>query len=425
MARNFKPLVADLRALKPVTAAGMQFVNESMTRLNASKPSLRLINFILESAAASKDVTLNAFARKHSKALGKQSFGYVMEMYAESLAETAEPGSNMEAAAEAVDALVSVPQTDAIYAIAVEHALDNFNMYPEVAAVIKAAKEQYFASVNSADNMLIGKSMLVVIEGDFMGWHVTKRWYSLQEGTGKLVLASALPSAEAQAVLAAVSMMPFDHTTNRFKATTCIGDVEIVGKDAIMFENATITTENFVERVQGWLATNGANVAVNDDLDAVEALNNAVVVIATNWDMLSVLSNSIYNESYNTAVYVIDGMYNVISTGVHEINSFNSAVDCVNFLTDAGMPKLADFVRETWKDSYDAEVVTSIKNDAQAQLLIEMRDKVRAHIDAALGKQQLMDATSEGFAAYQQVIDQYNAQLNAINDKLIALGKAE
>ena len=143
-------MAESLKTLRPYTIAGQSFVNECLQAISKSALTLSRAKWMLESAGSIKnDVKLNAWKQSQLQAFNFDSIKTKLSIVCESL-DMESP--NQVAAMDMAEELVMNEPNDkcVLKAIVVDHVLDKYNMYPEVAELIANAKQMYMQNPRTA-----------------------------------------------------------------------------------------------------------------------------------------------------------------------------------------------------------------------------------------------------------------------------------
>lgn len=410
-------MAESLKTLRPYTIAGQSFVNECLQAISKSALTLSRAKWMLESAGSIKnDVKLNAWKQSQLQAFNFDSIKTKLSIVCESL-DMESP--NQVAAMDMAEELVMNEPNDkcVLKAIVVDHVLDKYNMYPEVAELIANAKQMYMQK--EGVNAIIeaqAEQMLVVRSGDDMiGWPKTGVWYGLSEN-GSLYFANAAPDENAVALMNALSLVRFVKSTNRFEADTVIGKVQIAGKDVILIDGAVITADAFAERVKQYMQIHQTQMDVDGTSSIETNIANAVVTVASMYDSIMLLEASIVLG--NIAIYASDIMFNVIQNGT--IRNISGILNLINYLVeDLNAPRdLINAIKAKWSIVYDDAKLHVVGMSAQLEAYNTTLNDLQTQIASTKEKQASMDAESEGYAAYQLVLDRYEQLAARLREKI-------
>lgn len=420
---NVDAFVQGIKGIKALTFGGANFVNESLAQIKKSGLTLRKTAMILESAANSKDAAVRAFAKSQKAAMGADGFGFKASLVMEDL--MSDGSANMQKAASAIEDAVDVASTDEpiIRAIAVDGALDNYDMYPEVKSLIKQAKDIYYAA-NPEHIIATGdcQHVLAIIEDNIMGLPVVGKWFTVSDGNLLYATASE-PSAESVALMDAMSLVQYCPKTEAFFADTIVGHVRIVGQDAIELDSQVMTALEFAEKVKTYMQLNQVSMQVAGEFETAEAICNAVIAVAQQFTKLAVLDNSVKLQSAPIIVYAVDGNhFNMLDTQSGIITVYGGIVALIAALQSISVsaPEI-ECIKSMWREHYDTAMKAAIRASAQVDAYQTVLNNVESDIAAVQVTMQSMDPTSEGYAAHQQILDSYLKQKEQLQSRIAEL----
>lgn len=409
-------MAESLKTLRPYTIAGQSFVNECLQHIKRAPLTLSRAKWMLESANSIKnDVKLNAWKNEQLLQFDFDSIKTKLSIVCESL--DMESPNQAAAIGQAEELVANEPNDKCVLkSIVVDHVLDKYNMYPEIAELIANAKQMYMQKEGS--NAIVEmetEQMLVVRSGnDMIGWPKTGAWYGLND-SGTLYFAAAAPNEDAVALMNALSMIKFVPSTNRFEADTMLGKVQIAGRDSILIDGAIITADAFAERVKQYMTIHQTQMDVEGSASVETNIANAVVTVASMYDSIMLLDSSLVLG--NVAIYASGTVFNVIANGV--ITTFDNILKLINYLVEEHMSaNLVDAVKAKWSILYDDAKLVVVSMSAQLEAYNSTLNDLMSQIEAAKSKQASMDAESEGYAAYQLVIDKYEQLAARLRDKV-------
>lgn len=420
MNTSIQNFIHSLKAIKATTVSGQAFVNEALNKAKSVHTGFGFANWVLESASKIQDASLNAWSRQQSNILNKDSFIFKAQLVQEALDMS--DSANMQAAGETLENTIDLSADDAstlIARIAVDKVLDKYDMYPEVAALIAQAKQLYYESNNTAA-METGKcsKMLVVIDGDIMGWPQSNKWYALSD-TSILTYAQRQPAASAAALMNAMQLIPFNFASKRFIVDAFIGKVEIVAANTILLDGAQMDANAFAERVQDKMRIEQTQMQVANVWDSNNAVANAIVVIANYYDMISLLEDSIVFNDALIAIYANNGVFNMIDCNSGTIEVFQSVTQTIAALQTRMVAQAnIDCFKAMFDARYEDERNQAIQSSSKLQAYQTVFEQVQQNIAGVMEKMSTLNPESEGYAAHQQILDRYNAEAETLRTEI-------
>lgn len=406
-------MAESLKTLRTYTIAGQAFVNECLQHIKATPLTVSTALHMLNTAKRLNDTKLTAWSNEHFNELEGNSLKTRIAIVCENL-DASSP--NQAAAIESAEEVVNTSSNDAdiIKLLVIEHVLDKYNMYPEVAQLIALAKQQFSLNNDNAKYVNTHR-MLVINDTDIIGYPATAKWYSLADN-GALQAASRQPSENAAILMNAIQYVLFNYATNRFDADTVIGKVQIAGQDSILIDGNVIDSNAFVERVKQHMQLHGTAMDINGTLQLESMVANAVATVANNFNNFMLLENSIVVDIY--AVYATN-KFNLINIKTGEFRTFNDILETINYMKSLGVSStFIDVIQSNWSILYEDALMrmtlTSGKLEAYQSTLTELN----THLNAVKSKQASMATDSEGYAAYQLIIDKYTSLIEQLKSKI-------
>lgn len=409
-------MAESLKTLRPYTIAGQSFVNECLQHIKRAPLTLSRAKWMLESANSIKnDVKLNAWKNEQLRHFDFDSIKTKLSIVCESL--DMESPNQATAIGQAEELVANEPNDKCVLkAIVVDHVLDKYNMYPEVAELIANAKQMYMQKEgsNAIVEMETEQMLVVCSDNDIIGWPKTGAWYGLND-SGVLYFAIAAPNEDAVALMNALGIIKFVSSTKRFEADTMLGKVQIAGRDSILIDGAIITADAFAERVKQYMTIHQTQMDVEGSASVETNIANAVVTVASMYDSIMLLDSSLVIG--DIAIYASGTVFNVIANGV--ITTFDNILKLINYLVEEHMSaNLVDAVKAKWSILYDDAKLAVVSMSAQLEAYNSTLNDLMSQIEAAKSKQASMDAESEGYAAYQLIIDKYEQLAARLRDKV-------
>lgn len=410
---NISKQTGALRSLRTTTLAGQAWVSEALQKIDSIQ-TLSHAKMLLESASKMHDTKLDAWVAMTKSQLETDSIYGKAIMCMEALEAADSP--NKELAATAISDAASNSASNESLAIKIANGcLSQFDMYPEVAALIVQAKQEVAAyaklgKIDTATQLSKFTYLIGVISADMLGLPLDGRWHVADE-KGKLAYAPIDANSDDTLLLNALrNFAKFDDVNKRFIIDTVLGPVEICAEDSIMYNGNVLNVDAFAEHAKQYLQLHQTqleyeNVSYNDAL-------NAVALIASNMQKIQVFENSIVDTANQVAVLKLNEYYNVIR--LNDI-AYASSVKELGSMVSYELQQAAEL---KWKDDMQVELAKSLRQNALLQAYNDTLNEVKVRLSTIKDAQSKMTNDSEGFAAYQIIIDQYNALIAKIESKI-------